>query len=265
MSTQEIKNNISLIFKSARYCRGLQQTEMARILAVTQGTISKIEAASMSCDLSLWMRFTRIFNVKDAYCFEYGAVEFEDFNFISLENKLAPSFTHSGKLIIFEIRRIRPLYEYLKNNYYKDFKIFLKDNKIREEVFYILNHPVSAEFADVFFNFLVKMKMNKRTLQMIELDYGATYGDGLRELLELSSGDVIKKLNLENSFLSYKPAQDSYVAEIKKNNKDTIENLDNSELIIYYNVIYPYRFLKRNKKEFSVEKDSNGWKVLSVA
>jgi transcriptional regulator with XRE-family HTH domain len=52
-------------FKAKRIAQEWHQTQMASVLGVTQGTISKIESGKMSPDLQLYLRFKKFFNVTD--------------------------------------------------------------------------------------------------------------------------------------------------------------------------------------------------------
>ena len=249
--SKEINSSIAILFKSTRRFHRLQQTEFSAILGVTQGTISKIEASSMSPELGLWFKFLRAFNVQDPYCFTYYGVEFNESAFASLKTEgssLAPNFDFKKGNYIFNSRKLRPLYDFLVKNHTKTFEAFLKENKIGKEIFFILNHPITTEFADVFFAFLEENKINAKSVALLDLNFDHALGRQMKELSDTSN--IFSIINEDNdTFLDYELSDNKgeYFINLKKKNLPFVKSLDKSDLVMNYNLLYPYHVMKSTK------------------
>lgn len=274
MVSKETNNSIAAIFKATRKFHRLQQTEFSTILGVTQGTISKIEAASMSPELNLWFRFLKAFNIKDPYCFTYYGVELDDSAFQKLKTEgssLAPHYDFSKGNYIFNVRKIRPLYDFLMKNHSKAFEGFLKDNKIGKEIFYILNHPLTTEFADTFFSFLEDNKINAKSVALLDLNFENSLGRQMKDLVASEGiNDVFSILNQEEDcILEYEFGnKGEYFINLKKKNLPFVKSLEKTELVMNYSFLYPYHVMKSTKniklsapQIHEVKKDQR-WQVL---
>lgn len=271
---KEINNSVCILFKSTRKFHRLQQTEFAAILGVTQGTISKIESATMAPDLSLWFNFLKSFDIQDPYCFTYHALELNDSAFIKLKNEgssLLPTFDFKKDNYITTVKRIRPLYDFLINNHSKAFDIFLKNNKIGKEIFYILNHPLTSEFIDTFFSFLNENKINAKSVSLLNLNFEHSLGREKEELASTeSSRDIFSIINRsKENVIAYEfdGKNGEYFINLNKKGQLLISPLENSDLIMNYNFLYPFHILKSTKNIKSaiphiqeVKKDQR-WKV----
>lgn len=249
--SKEINNSIAILFKSTRRFHRLQQTEFSAILGVTQGTISKIEAGSMSPELGLWFKFLRAFNIQDPYCFTYYGVEFQESAFANLRTEgssLAPNFNFQNGNYILNSRKLRPLFDFLKENHTKTFENFLKDNKIGKEIFYILNHPITTEFAEKFFLFLEENKINAKSVAMLDLNFDHALG---RQMKDLSDSTKIFSIinNDSDTFLDYELSDNKgeYFINLKKKNQPVLKSLEKSDLVMNYNLLYPYHVMKAAK------------------
>ena len=251
--SKEINNSIAVLFKATRRFHRLQQTEFSAILGVTQGTISKIEAGSMSPELGLWFKFLRAFNIQDPYCFTYYGADFDESAFKVLETEgssLAPSYDFKSGQYLFNIKKIRPLFDFLMKNHSKTFETFLKDNGISKEIFYILNHPVPSDLADKFFSFLEEIKINEKSAAHIDLSFDHSLGRQMKELSAAaeSSEAIFKLLNDENSLVEYEfSAKGEYFINLNKNIFPYLKNLKKADLIMTYSFLYPYHVMKSTK------------------
>lgn len=271
---KSINNSVCVLFKATRKFHRLQQTEFAAILGVTQGTISKIEAAVMAPDLSLWFNFLKSFDIQDPYCFTYSALELNDAAFLKLKiegSSLLPTFDYKKDDCLFTIKKIRPLYDFLMVNHTKSFENFLKDNKISKELFYILNHPLTSEFVDTFFSFLNENKINAKSVSLLNLNFEHSLGREQNELASSdSSSDIFSILNKNNEsvlFYEFDGKNGEYFINLNKKGQQLIHPLENSELIMNYNFLYPFHVLKSTKNIkgatphiHEVKKDQR-WKV----
>ena len=143
------------IFKSVRKFYGLQQSEVALILEVTQGWISKLESGKLVPDIIIWFKFTKAFGISDPYCFTYGGVEFKN---KILEEKLnSPSkilrgYSFDKENIFLTVRVLKPLIDIFEKNHAKTFYEYLEKYSIPVEFFILLNHPLNYDLVDIVFN-----------------------------------------------------------------------------------------------------------------
>jgi DNA-binding XRE family transcriptional regulator len=275
---KSINNSVCVLFKATRKFHRLQQTEFAAILGVTQGTISKVEAAVMAPDLSLWFNFLKSFDIQDPYCFTYVALELNDAAFLKLKtdgSPLLPTFDYKKDNCLCTVKKIRPLYDFLMLNHAKPFENFLKENKISKELFYILNHPLTSEFVDTFFSFLNENKINAKSVSLLNLNFEHSLGREKHELASFdSSTDIFSILNKSNeNILAYEfdGTNGEYFINLNKKGQQLIHALENSELIMNYNFLYPFHVLKSTKNIkgatphiHEVKKDQR-WKVTYVS
>ena len=254
MITKEMTNNIAILFKTTRKFHRLQQTEFSAILGVTQGTISKIESSTMSPELGLWFKFLKAFNIQDPYCFTYAGIEYSENNFQNLKkdgSPFAPKFNFKSGDYLFNVRKIRPLFDFVLKHHSKAFETFLKDKKINLEIFYILNHPLPADFIDSFFSFLDENKINAKSLALLDLSFDSALGRQMESLRSLdSSQDIFSILNNDaDTFMEYEYSENmgEYFINVKSNEHDFFKSLKKSDFIMNYNILYPYHFLKSAK------------------
>lgn len=244
--------SIGTILKAVRKFNGLQQEEVATILEVTQGTVSKIEKGLMQPELGLWFKFLKAFKVTDPYCFSYGGVDLLEDSFSQLKSstpRLIPLFDFKKDEIICTVRTIRPLYDYLMKVHAKSFEEFMSKNKISNELFYILNHPLSVSFIDTLFNYLHEIKINKITLPHLNLNFESAYN-----FSTISDDDVLdtffKMLNKENAtYIKYKLdlEKNIYKVGFSKKYRTILDSLKSKELIAGYSILVPLYYLKSMK------------------
>lgn len=255
MNLDNTTQNLAAIFKATRKFNQLQQTEFAAILEVTQGTISKIESGNMHPELGLWFKLLKSFNITDPYCFTYGGVEFNEDVFQTLKkagSPLLPKFNFSNEKTIFTVRTIRPIFDFILKNHLKTFEGFLKEQKISIEIFYILNHPLPSDFAESFFIFLQENKINEKSVALLNLNFNSTYGGLSDSILKSNSPEMFfDVLNKDkDALVKYKlnPSSNTYTVSLNKKNLSLVESLSVKDLVINYNLLYPYHFLKSTKQ-----------------
>ncbi len=243
----KLNTSISNIFRAVRIFRNLQQTEFAIILEVTQGTISKIENASMKTDLAVWFKFLRKFQIRDAYSFEIGGVYLEEEEFKRLDknkSKLMPNYEFKPDAYIYRVAQLKPLYEILISNDMKSFKSFLNDLKVKEELFYILNHPLPLDFVDEFFEYLNSRKINEKSLQHLNIDFCTTLGNLENQTID----EALSKLGyLGDSGYKYGDFKKaSYNVGIAPDSYKRLTKIKNFDFVTSYSILFPYYFLKSN-------------------
>lgn len=208
----------------------------------------------MSPELGLWFRFLRAFNIQDPYCFTYYGLELSESAFQNLKTEgasLAPGFDYSKGNYIFNVRKIRPLYDFLVKNHSKAFEVFLKANGITKEIFYILNHPITTELADTFFSFLDDNKINAKSAAHLDLSFDYSLGRQMKELISSeTAGDIFTILNSDDdSLLEYEfsGTKGEYFVNLKKKNLPFVKSLDKSDLVMNYSLLYPFHVMKSTK------------------
>lgn len=247
VSADLMKNNIALIFKATRRFHGLQQTEFSAILGITQGTISKIESATMTTELELWFRFLEAFKINNPFSCYFGGFELPANSFLALEkgkSELAPEYSIQQKEI-FQIKHIRPLYEYLQKKQLTPLETFLKEKKIRPEIFSILNHPISLKFIEDFFTFVSSCKIPFDAPGALSFDFHDTFlGNEDKFRNEIggiydSWSDLVEPFDIK---INSKSGQ--YRFSLKKRAHVEISKLNNSLQLTKYLASAPYWKLK---------------------
>lgn len=255
MHSVNVNENIAEIFRATRKFYGLNQTEMANVLTVSQGTISKIESGNMQPELGLWFKFIKLFNITDPYCFSYKGVEFAKNAFDGLKIKgssLLPSLDYSFGNNVFSVRKIRPIIDFLKANHSKTFDRFLTKNKIAPELFCILNHPLTLELIDIFFSYLSEIKINEKSFGLMDLNFTSSlHGNITNNPVASSAEEAFEFLNDQDDLFSeyfLKEKNDEYIVRLDKEMTSKVKKFSNCNLILNYNLLYPYHYLKTIKK-----------------
>jgi len=254
VSSEKINHTLSAIFRATRKFHSLKQTEFATILGTTQGTVSKIENELLNPELILWFNFLKIFKITSSSCFSQDGAEFIKEVFKDIEKNgspLIPKFSFNKGKSIFNIRRIRPFFEIFRNNHAKEFESFLKKHKVDEDIFYILNHPLTFEFVDVFFTFLKECKINEKSMPF--LDFNFNFANADQTVVPFSESNMemfFDDLNSDDSFIKYELdlSAKTYRVSVKPEQRVAIDSLASKEFILNYSLLYPYYFLTSNKE-----------------
>ncbi len=247
--------NIATIFRATRKLHRLQQTEIAAILEVTQGTISKVESGNMHPELGLWFKLLKSFSISDPYCFTYGGLEFNENTFSNLEKEgspFLPLYRFTGENTLFSARTLRPIFEYLLKTHFKALETFLKEKKVALELFYVLNHPIPVEFAEAFFIFLHDNKINDKSLSHLNLSFASAYGAFSNNVLKTNSLEVFFDiLNKEKDAIAkykYDNNSQTYTVTLNKKSQNKMNQIQQKDSIINYNLLFPYYYLKSTKQ-----------------
>lgn len=239
--------NLGNIFRAVRKFHGLGQTEFAATLGITQGTVSKIEAALMGPDLALWFRFLDTFGVLDPYCFTYGGIEFKKEKYSDLladGMKLLPNYKLDAKTQYFSVKKIKPLVTHLERSHEKMFNNFLKKSGVKIELFTILNHPLPILFMSDFFEFLDSVNISEKALSMLKLDFYSSFG----KRAEQSVDDVLS----DDQLFQYEFNKNEYVVTVNPSNLKGLMEVKKGDAIVNYNLLYPFYLLRSSDKVPSV-------------
>ncbi|MBC7540189.1 MAG: helix-turn-helix transcriptional regulator [Bacteriovorax sp.] len=262
-----MNQNIANIFKSCRKFNKLQQTAMAKTLNITQGTISKIEDATMKIEMELWFKFLEIFKVKDPYCFYYNSFEISTQNsaFLVQEGSpLLPKFKFTDDFLYLEVKMIRPLIDLVQSKHSDEFDLFLKKNNLKKEIIYLLNHPIPLEIIESFFHFLESMKINAKTLMRLNLDFQSTLGETMLNGKAPELSDALNIFNQSNNILDYNFINSNQYAV--STDLTSLNSLKNDSFLMEYCLLLPLLFLKSkiNPNIALVEKEiknNNTWLI----
>lgn len=246
---------------------GFQQTEMAAILGVTQGTISKVEAADMKIEMTLWFEFVRKFRLKDSYCCLYGSLELESLDEISIKEFKSPFFS-KGTLFhdnrYFLVKDIRPLIDLLHKRASLLLEEMIDTHKIYQGVFNINNHPLYFSLVEDILTNLNKTLINKK-LQDLNLEFDATFG--LHEELKdfETQLTMIQKASRWCKYGHLKKNQ--YQVSFTPQDYSFLKKIKNSELLIEYLILVPFLFYSSSTQKKSSlaaeikEEEKHVWKV----
>jgi DNA-binding XRE family transcriptional regulator len=275
MNTLEIDKNISILFKATRKYNGLLQSEFANILGVTQGTVSKIEAGTMIPDLSIWFKLLRSFKILDPYCFTYSGLEYNEdvFNLLRTNgSKLAPKFDFKEDKYISNVRKVRPLFDYLQTKNTKVLDRFLEDQSVSSEIFYILNHPLTSGFVDTFFSYLDESKINAKSIALMDLDFHNSLGRNIEEINNSQNNLELYKILNSNThdLFDYESSKNKneYFVSLNKKNANLFKGLEKCSFILNYNLLYPFHAIKSLKgagassPEIFEMKEDQRWRIV---
>lgn len=246
------QSRIANIFKSCRSFHKLHQSEVAKILHVSQGAVSKAELGICKIELKFWFNFLKAFNIQDPYCFTYDAFELDESVFNNLKREgssLAPQFKFFDESYVFRIKLIRPVFDFLQIFFSEELDAYLKKNKIKIHIFYILNHPVPLDLLDSFFLFLEGMKIDIKSLPYLNLCFDAAFGRQLETMPRLNLSDVFRLLKNDNQPFSYRLNKDkNYIGTLKTEFFEVVKAMKSYELFMEFNLLLPY-FLYKSKVE----------------
>jgi DNA-binding XRE family transcriptional regulator len=85
-ASQGLKDRSALVFRSARKAAGYTQQELAKLLGIQQGTISKIEDGKLFPDLFTWLHFAAILEIAER-SIERGYIEGLSLRPVKLQNE----------------------------------------------------------------------------------------------------------------------------------------------------------------------------------
>lgn len=271
--------SIAVLFRAIRKFNGLYQADFAKILGVTQGTISKIESGLLGPELILWFKLLKVFKIKDPYCFTYKGLEFSSEviqGLATTPSRLAPGFVFDEKNCITTVRKIRPIFDYLFANNQKLLNKFLEKNSIAIELFYILNHPLNDEIVNLLFDFLDSHKFNSQFMNTVDFSFESTLGGVTNELQEKvsSSNFFSDMLTVEGDFFVYENSslKNQYFVSLLKKDFGKIKKLNSFDSILNYNLLFPYRAVKaiKGSENFGIPmivqiKENQRWRVDYVS
>lgn len=263
MSAANVRLKLAWVFRSTRLFHGLQQSEMAKICGVTQGTISKIEAEKMMPDMVLYYTFIQKFGIKSKIRVN-GGLELPEYELrqITLQgSKLAPLIDFDIKNHCCTIRTLRPLYNYLVNNHGETLRNNLKERSIKEELFYIVNHPAPTEVVDALMDITKSYKITSKELPSLDYIF-----DDSRHEIRSEEDQFLDYVNRESIFNFAYYNNNSYTAELKKGSISKLQLIKNSELFTDYCALLLFNYNKFKGKtsrliEIKEEGKSKLWNV----
>ncbi|QDK42728.1 hypothetical protein DOM21_14965 [Bacteriovorax stolpii] len=261
--------NIANIFKAVRNFYGLQQTEFAAVLGVTQGSISKIEASIMKPEMALWFKFTKSFHILDPCCCEYGGVEInlsKDKNQSSFQSPFVPQIAFDLKKNYVLVKDIKPILDLLKKEAAVQLKLIFEGYKINSRILYIHNHPLPINFVDEVLSCFNTVVSNQ-DLEKIDFEFNTSYGYSAQNLKMNNLRDCIQHIEKETKICKfYFDNENLYSVKISKEFSSVIDQLDFGDLFTEYLILLPYllqQYLNKNNKRpiQEMKVNQNEWMV----
>ena len=257
VSDKEIRVKTATIFRAVRKMRCLKQSEMAKELGVVQGTISKLESATLIPDAGLWYKFCTAMGISADLTYRSGYV-FTNHSGEKVKNIkfLSGKMAKSRNLI--RVKECLPFVKAIKNlGKQEEFSQYMKENKIDSDIFVIPNCFIPLKALSFTFDFLdEQLKLNNykseaRSLFIEDFEYIANNATNLNKLIQNLEqiGDVFKyklsegKLHLTisdtlefaktdelflSSYLEYRASLLKELCEKKLNNKDVVVTKNSS-------------------------------------
>jgi DNA-binding XRE family transcriptional regulator len=148
---EDVYNCTARIVQDVRKLFDIRQEELAKLLGITQPTISKIENATLLPDLTIWLGFAQHFKVLDPYCCQYGKVELASIPSISqIRSKgwASSPWKNVGRSSYKTTARpLAPIMDFLLRHSAEDFKDLCDDYNVGSYVTTVLNLPVPENFV----------------------------------------------------------------------------------------------------------------------
>ncbi len=156
------REKISRIWKVGRLLIGKTQLEMAKLLNVSQASISMIESMAIEPSASDWFQFCQIVGIDSHKTIELGYIDglhkFED-NLYDKSSIKLPAKYRIGSLI--KVRELIPFKKCITEELGEEgWMSFLDENKIDKELFYIYDFQVSLELFRDILNWGIKQGIN---------------------------------------------------------------------------------------------------------
>jgi hypothetical protein len=204
----------------------------------------------------------------------YGGVEFkkESFDILKVNpSNLAPRFDFQSNEWVTTVKKIRPVYDYLKTKDKKSLKKFLSENKVKEEIFTILNHPLTKEFVEEFFLCLDDTKLNAKSFALLDFDFNHSFGVEKEKIISNKIDDGFYQTinDSVDDFFSYQVGKNAneYIVSINKKNLAKMKSKTEDDLYLGYNLLYPFLAMKSLKSmkisapKICELKDGASWSV----
>jgi DNA-binding XRE family transcriptional regulator len=214
-----MEHHLDKIFRSVRKYNGFSQQDMASILNITQGTISKIEKKSMGVDAELWINFCGKFKVDPMSIYNTEHIDL-------LEDLWADSTQRTiGKFKIpkkyqknqeISLRLLAPFFKFYKNKMgEKSFTSWIDSLGYDQDFFFIKNNKVNLIFFADLFDLFVKKGLGS---YFSSINDNNSIEDHFDFLLNRISGNSTKKEMIKSVVDVYTNYYDSSIhCRIKSN------------------------------------------------
>jgi len=156
---EDINRNTARVIEDVRKYHGVRQAELAKLMGITQPTISKIENGVLLPDLTVWLNFVRHFKLLDPYCCYYGKAELAELPSIS-QLKLKAwkdgpwTLAKDQQQFVVTVRPLLPVIDFLRKFAEDDFSDLCETYEVKAHIFSILNLPLPWVFVKDLFQLL---------------------------------------------------------------------------------------------------------------
>ena len=104
---------------------------------------------------------------------------------------------------------------------------------------------MNYDLVDIVFNFARDLKISEKSLPSMRFDFSSS----IRSLNESNVDDIIQSNVLASNEVKYHFKKGEYVASLNLNSLEKIKYLKASNLILHYNLIYPFLCFKSLKSD----------------
>jgi DNA-binding XRE family transcriptional regulator len=153
-----MKDHTPIILRSLRKYYGINQVQLAQVIGVSQGTLSKLEAGILELSAPQWINLCQKYRL-DPIVINTGRIEALENIKIDINAKEIPGNFKVAKnyqlLMGSTVRTVYPFDKYMENKIgVEKTREFFKEKKIDPDYFTIQNLPVNIKIIEDIFNYL---------------------------------------------------------------------------------------------------------------
>ena len=153
------KSDMAFIVKGIRLYFNLAQVDMAEVLRVKQGTVSKIEKGELELSAMQWLGFCKRFSIHPFCSFDgyvllsCEKVEIGHHSNYGKKGSIAIEYSKKGTILI---ESLVPILEAIKDEGEEVYHLFLKSIGAKQDYFCLLNNKVNFNCFQKIYDFLKK-------------------------------------------------------------------------------------------------------------
>tara|TARA_R110002072_G_scaffold64203_3_gene159504 strand:+ start:115074 stop:115865 length:792 start_codon:yes stop_codon:yes gene_type:complete len=200
-SSIEAKVKVARVFRAARKLRGYRQDKLSKLIDNTQGTVSKIENATLIPDTAEWYLFCEKMNIDPDQTFSTGYVIsrtpiVNNSNFKVGKFKKVTCYVKVSSCIPF-LLAIREL------GYEDEFFPLLKKSKIDRDVFVVINYEVPINVLQMMVDFLKSKIELKKTVAIVSKCFSQEYDKLIGNLNLGNLHELITAFSVDEPYLNF--------------------------------------------------------------
>ena len=172
-SNAESKARVARVFRAARKLRGYRQDHLSKVIGSTQGTISKIENATLIPDAGEWYLFCNKMNIDPDLTYSSGYV-FSRVPIVNNNNFKLGKFKKVTDYV--KVRSCIPFLNAIKDlGHYEEFLALMKKNKIDSDVFVVIDYQIPINILQMLMDFLKSKAQLKKVVSIVSKCFSQEY------------------------------------------------------------------------------------------